>query len=227
MNNSWKMIYGENLSGSLSYFLNILNSLGHSKPDFPLPLDVGIFFLRIAEQGLLNVSIVDERIQEWFNKQSPEDAVLSYQQRVFVSLWSKQGEYGQIKKAHHDLFSIIAPHRPPSSSKYNLSIKNFLSKEHPLNHDLWSKSRCNEYRDILIVHQGIIDKWNTEPAIIKDILGWKEKIPFIVFTSGRGTPSELPLGVKFLPFSSLEHCLTGSRFEKFKLYRQLTSIISG
>lgn len=66
--------------------------------------------------------------------------------------------------------------------------------------------------DVLIVHQGIIDK---KPDIGRNFLSLKDTIPFIIVTSGRGMPEDIPAVAKFMPFSSMENSIMKQYHEKF------------
>ena len=73
--------------------------------------------------------------------------------------------------------------------------------------------------DILIIHQGILEKLlgSDKDEIGKFINELKDKIPFIVITSGRGSPSTLPEDGKLLAFSNIESFLLKTYPEKFLL----------
>ena len=77
--------------------------------------------------------------------------------------------------------------------------------------------------DILIVHQGILDKITnmSKDKIEEELSNLKEKIPFIFVTSGRGRPDEVPDGVKFVPFGIIESTLLQRPHSKLLLIKQL------
>lgn len=73
--------------------------------------------------------------------------------------------------------------------------------------------------DILIIHQGILDKMGLSDKkkageFLREI---KEKVPFVFITSGRGKPDNVPDNVKFLPFSSVDSFLLKEYPEKLLL----------
>ena len=117
---------------------------------------------------------------------------------------------------------------------------------------LWVNSGKEQIRpDILIIHQGILDKWvklcKINPTaddlaqIKKDdltesnpetkaktallIKALKKRIPFVVITSGRGKPREVPKGCSFLPLSSFDAGPRSCMYEKFPLVQQVLSIV--
>ena len=78
--------------------------------------------------------------------------------------------------------------------------------------------------DALIIHQGILDEAeisNYTHFVIK----LKDKVPFVIITSGRGRPPTLPYGIKFLPFSVIEGFLIKNYPEKPLLCKILMRIV--
>jgi len=85
--------------------------------------------------------------------------------------------------------------------------------------------------DILIVHQGILDKIQkiknkSKEEIESILLDLKEKVPYIFVTSGRGKPESIPAGVKFIPFSIIESTLLQKPHSKYLLVKQLLGGLS-
>ena len=102
--------------------------------------------------------------------------------------------------------------------------------------------------DILVIHQGILDHWAkqcTNPVSDADIAlfdrkerkditkarigllikALKEKIPYVVVTSGRGRPPQVPAGCSFIPLSSFDVAPRSSMYEKFPLVQQVLAIV--
>jgi len=83
--------------------------------------------------------------------------------------------------------------------------------------------------DVMIIHQGILDKVMKNPTkeklsiLLKNI---KEKIPFVIITSGRGEPENIPVDAKFLAFSNIETFLLKDYPEKFLLSQIAMKITS-
>lgn len=78
--------------------------------------------------------------------------------------------------------------------------------------------------DVLIIHQGILDKiFNSQDERNAYIGKLKERIPFIVITTGRGKP-DIPKGTKFLPFAIVEDCLLSKPPSKFLLTQNLMNL---
>jgi len=78
--------------------------------------------------------------------------------------------------------------------------------------------------DVLIIHQGILDKiFNRQEERDAYVDKLREKIPFIVITSGRGKP-DVPKGTKFLPFAIIEDCLLSKPPSKFILTHNIMNL---
>lgn len=82
--------------------------------------------------------------------------------------------------------------------------------------------------DILIIHQGLLDKMDTidKETIADRFRQLKEFIPFIYVTSGRGRPDTIPEGVKYVPFGIIESTLLQKPHSKLLLTKQLLGGIS-
>lgn len=85
--------------------------------------------------------------------------------------------------------------------------------------------------DMLIVHQGLLDKLLPESiahddlrlAVFLELL--KAIIPCVVITTGRGTPANIPSGAHLLPFSTIESTLFKQYPEKMTLIDTVMNIL--
>lgn len=83
--------------------------------------------------------------------------------------------------------------------------------------------------DALIVHQGMLDKIirnKSERSIDDFIKEIKKTIPFVLVTSGRGKPDNIPDNAKFLAFSNIESFILKEYPEKFFLTQMLMKVVS-
>ncbi len=97
--------------------------------------------------------------------------------------------------------------------------------------ELWPNTGDNT-ADFLVIHQGLLDKWCTEhsksdkkEATKHLIRKFKQKFPFVLVTSGRGRPDEVPPATRFIPVSSFATDMQQDRYEKFTLIVQAFSIL--
>ncbi len=197
--------YIEAASGSLSYFSELQNPTEYGK-------------LKLVENGLLRVLIIDERLQEWANELStaPDTKYISnlYQMRLLIGFLEKVSSNGQKDNKQ--------PYEAILDGNGQFILKGGMTTNHNLKCGFDRDLKIDSI-DVLIIHQGILDKWCNEKKVDlnKVIFNWKDKIPFIIVTSGRGRPENIPHNVKFLPFSNIEMCIAGQYFEKLTLIKQI------
>lgn len=80
--------------------------------------------------------------------------------------------------------------------------------------------------DILIIHQGLLDKWlpgemKTSAGVDFFLDSLKEYFRYVVVTTGRGKPANIPLDARVIPFSCIESFL----FQKYPEKLLLTDTI--
>lgn len=206
------VFYGEGLSGALSYWSTLVEAVA----DMCLARSIR-FILSLTEQALLRTYLVDERVQDWYGGLNTEMAGSLIQQRVFVAFLGSPTQYNQRKKPGHNLYATVNVSAQGIVARFSDNdIMKLITTTRPIRNKL----------DLLVIHQGILDKWKPSGAgLAQAMLEWKDSVPFLVITSGRGVPSNLPPGVKFLPYSAVESCINGAYFEKLTLVRQVNSII--
>lgn len=84
--------------------------------------------------------------------------------------------------------------------------------------------------DALIIHQGIIDKWfpalaHSSECMEKALDALRHIFPYVVITTGRGTPANIPSGARVLPFSTIETTLFKKYPEKLVLVDTIMGIL--
>ena len=236
-----QVLYGEAFSGDCSYFTGLesaVKSADHEK------------LLRFVETGLLRVVLIDERIQEQFGKASLEHLMSVSQQGVMIGYLDSIDEYHQIKPSEYLSTAgyVVVKVAKPDKGKSDKDFEVGTELERTGTIELWPldtegermtderKERCSavlpfskdtivtDNIDILVIHQGIIDKWKekdpnyTTGALIKAL---QMKFPFVVITSGRGRPADVPKGVKFLPLSGFSLGPNKKQYEKHPLIQQM------
>lgn len=212
---SWKKdrsapIYSENLSGTLSQWVSIETTLKNPTSSRALG-----HFLSLVETAIIRIGIADERFQEWWSKLSKREAGFLMQQRLIATFWEKHGQYAQSSPPSHNLWAKYDPNTGE------------ISWSQDGGEVLWAEGQRGI--DLLIVHQGILDEWQSANVhqYTQRVLNWKNYIPYIVVTSGRGRPENVPFGVRFLPFAGVEACMVGANFNKMNLLRQIAVIREG
>lgn len=189
-------LYSEPLSGSQTY-LNALSNLSGDDTQW---------VMRLAENGLLRIAIIDERV------------------RAFIA---EHGE--EIKRTYASMHIAVVDTSLPPTIKADEAVLPDLMKlpfiVDPGDDDF----------DLVVIHQGIIDKWwpgKHGKDEVRDILhslrnptGGGSR--FVVVTTGRGRPDSIPDNEKVLAFSSVEAFLFKRYPEKLNLVNSLMNILPG
>lgn len=200
-------IYAEALSGSQSY-LNTLSRLRENAPNSFAQIT------RLAENGLLRILIIDERVCNFL---SPRPEMIKAYSAM--AIWAVN--------VNTDSSNGI------EMENVNVTTSSLLKK--PIINDFNDKGDISlgfpsKVFDILIIHQGIIDKWWSKAVhnaenVGKIIAALQKTIPYVVITTGRGRPDNIPGSAKVLPFSSIESCLFRRYPEKLTLLNTVMNIL--
>lgn len=195
-------LYSEPLSGAQNY-LNALSNLSHNDAQWAM---------RLAENGLLRIAVIDERVYKFISDHGEEIRKTYASMHIAVVDTEKKPCYTPEDAEFPDL------------SKLDFAVRNEMDADF----------------DLVVVHQGIIDKWwpnNHGKENVAKILnslrnpggGAGIAFPqrFVVVTTGRGRPDNIPDTEKVLAFSSIEACLFKRYPEKLNLVNSLMGILPG
>ena len=197
-------LYAEALSGSQSY-LNALANFSWSPPPSgtdPRPE----LIVRLVENALLRVLIIDERVCN-FLKVRPKELEACRKMRIFAVDVDKQGPFNTADDT--GFVTVVKPHPGELAQNECFGIE------------------AGKF-DVLILHQGIIDKWVSkhDPEKVGNLLEAFEKvIPYVVVTTGRGRPDNIPPNARVLPFSTIESTLFRKYPEKLVLVNTVMNIL--
>lgn len=228
-------VYLEPLSGSQSS-LKLLTNMGDG--DYAL-------MTKLVESGALRLAIVDERVANFLCKHP--DLMPTYRaMRISVwgcecnhastvaieNVWTKDGMVPVPEfffDAVNKVVSVVEQF-PAECAGVNIKIIVdqiciALQKSHTIIIEKYSTAF-----DALIVHQGMIDKWlpnMAHTAIHEEIFlaVLKRLIPYVVVTTGRGRPANIPDTARILPFSSIENALFKKYPEKMLITDTLMNIL--
>jgi len=164
-------------------------------------------FLQLLENSFLRFLIIDERFAEHQHDRSD----------VYEKL--------RISTA----YSVTLGEDEAARKKNQVTIVDNKESE-----TLWlsssSKELVDENYQVLIIHQGVLDKLfeknrrkESGKRLLRDLA---TIIPVIVVTSGRGEPDDVPEGTLFLPFSNIEASLLSSSPEKLRLTKNVMQLKS-
>jgi len=216
------LIYSERLSGAQNYF----NLLSHVPEDHYIASKI---VLQLIENALLRLLVVDERVTEYLVKNSNLSEPFQYAK---ISVPTVVQRTNNSKYDDGDFVSLTQHIRIPNVEKDKKEYSEFVQKNAECGKwiilDGAGKNINGSKYDILLIHQGVLEKLiDTDKNRIEHFVRQLQKdIPFVIITSGRGSPSTLPDHVKFLPFSNLDSTLRKQYPEKFILTQLLMRIFA-
>lgn len=195
-------LYSEPLSGSQTY----LNALSNLSPDDSQ------WAMRLAENGLLRIAIIDERV------------------RAFIAA---HGE--DIRKTYESMhIAVMDTEQVPTINADKTEFPDLMKLPYAV------KNADDTDFDLVVIHQGIIDKWWQNKHGKKDVASLLRTLRapedssrgtapprFVVVTTGRGRPDNIPDNEKVLAFSSIEAFLFKRYPEKLNLVNSLMNILPG
>lgn len=221
--NGCRALYVEPLSGTQTY----LSQLTKVKNDLGLQM-------RLIENGLMRILVLDERVAKFLREHQKEVGphYKAMNINVIDDKWVESGS-----KADSDpdgFFSGYTMAVTEALKKYAQNVMT-MSKKSEVKNDKEDPSIPEEIKnifgdiDILIVHQGILDKWFTDLKSVegmKHLLeGFKRLVKYVVVTTGRGTPENIPEEAHLLPFAVVESTLFKKYPEKLILTDTIMNVL--
>lgn len=201
-----EFFYSEQLSGMQSFFSMLNNYMCN------LTAGDARLFVRMAENALLRILIIDERVSKFLTNHPS-------MRTVFLNMNISATDFSETKNRTKDLLGI-------KEDDFDIDLEKLpLFPEYPEGH---SKTMLEKKWDILIIHQGVIDKWfsrHSKTEVGKLIGNLQNKVMYPVITSGRGRPDNIPEHIKVLPFSVIESTLFSSCPEKILLTSTIMNLL--
>ncbi len=205
-------IYAEALSGSQSY-LNALSRLvvasGEDKTG-----DRYAAVARLLENAFLRILIIDERVMNFVKERSSSEMIKTF---INMGIWVADVENRGIP------FTDIAA---ACDKLYRLDYRGLSEDVKEVASTCLNVPR-NTF-DVLVIHQGIIDKWwerHDKEEVEKVLRDIRKSIPRVVVTTGRGRPENIPDTEKVLPFSVIESSLFRGYPEKLILVNTIMNLL--
>lgn len=208
-----KHLYVEPLSGSQSY----LNRLSvYSRDDF-IKSEGSKALLRtqLIENALMRILIVDERVSRFLR--SHEKSRLIFRA---MNIWCldetgtvTDGSLLQEAEKSKGQLLVMSHNAAMDKDKFTAFLKVV---------EVAQRSGEKGRFDILIIHLGVLDKWCKDASSVsgmEDVIDrLKRVVDYVVITTGRGTPANIPPCTRILPFSTIESTL-------FKLYPEKMTLV--
>ena len=222
--------YLEPLSGTQTY-LNQLFSIGETQFDL---------LARLVENALFSILIVDERTREFLENHPTKKTTFS-NIGIFVANDKKVADEleilnsgGHIEECNDSISDGFVTLSTKTVYDVGCLYKNENESENKdeIRESIINrvKERFNNKYDAIIIHQGIIDKWipgasHSEKKVKKFIDGLKRAFKYVVITTGRGTPANIPDSGRVLPFSTIQTTLFKQYPEKLILTDAIMNIL--
>ena len=209
--------YLEPLSGSQNYLnalLDMANRAAGTKGSALEDRDWQMI-VKLIESGLSNIWIIDERVKE-FAKEHPE--VGETFRHIGISASDEDDEV--VGRLFKDFIGKESQERDE-----NQNVNDWESENR--------QESTGAKHQILIIHQGIIDKCLQgvqSPDRVAEFLKFlveKKLIRYVVITTGRGKPANIPDIARILPFSIIESTLFKKYPEKMLLVDAIMGILPG
>ncbi|MBQ3288729.1 MAG: hypothetical protein IJH50_04895 [Kiritimatiellae bacterium] len=218
------MVYAEPLSGTQTY----LNTLGQlvGNPECSRETIYSVT-VTLMENALSRVLIIDERTADFLKQH-----VLSKQTYAHMGVWVLDDKTVE---------GCASPQKSSDNTEWSPNVEQALLSASDIgggiltdgvNRDDGDGEEARRWSkfDIVIIHQGLIDKWLPASAHgasgVEDLLErLKERVPYVVITTGRGTPSNTPASARILPFSVIEKTMFRQSPEKMILVDTVMNIL--
>ena len=221
--NNDKMLYLEPLSGTQSYLYELMQ----------LPEDDSAvrMLTKIYETGLSRVLIADERVSK-FLRSRPDEIKTLCRMGVWCVDETKFGASTKINEKAPPI-EMIDSLIELNKDAFEKLISDVVNNRLPPQMNLISNNVRNREQlkfDILIIHQGLIDKWlpqsgTSSEKVSSFIRALRHYVPYVVITTGRGTPANIPDSARILPFPVLETTLFKKYPEKMVLVDTIMNIL--
>ena len=221
--------YLEALSGTQSY-LSTLEKI--SNKDYPL-------ISRLVENALLRILIIDERTREFLEK---HDSMMLRFENMGIFVANDKKVDAELELLEKGCFALeVETNDAVSSGFVNLrssvifdirdGYKRYEDPQAAKRKAIEAaKVRFSGKYDAIIIHQGIIDKWlpgasHDPQKVAAFIQSLKSVFHYVVITTGRGTPANIPHSARVLPFSTIQTTLFKQYPEKMILTDAIMNIL--
>ena len=218
-----QMLYQESLSGTQSYIYDLIqyqNKTGSQK-----------ISTKLYENGLARVVIIDERVSK-FLRDRPEMIKTFCHMGIWCVDETNFSDHGSNFHNAIDSLETFGSLLVLDKAQIDEFINSLKNESSTSDGETGKKSdeKGRKVFDVLIIHQGIIDKWLSHAGadskkVEEFIERLKEEIPYVVITTGRGTPANIPDSARILPFSIIEATLFKKHPEKLVLVDTIMSIL--
>lgn len=235
-------IYVEPLSGTQSYLSQMRDLVSNKHSTEIATTEVPktyLFIAKLVECALMRILIVDERMSRFVNNHSALTLATLSLMNIFVGddktvtdeLEAHQ-KAKRIRRKSTDVLSFNSGGLVELDTESITLLRSAIRNEDDKGlQDVYRRLESfHERFDVLIIHQGILDKWfhgvvsnSGKMAVLYD--SFKKVFPYVIITTGRGTPANIPNMARVLPFSTIETTLFRKYPEKLVLVDAIMNIL--
>ena len=214
------MVYAEPLSGTQTYLNTLEQLVANHECSKENIFSVAALMM---ENALARVLIIDERTADFLRQH-----VLSKRTYAHMGVWVLDNK--TVEGCEH-------PQKLPENKEWLPDVEQALLSASEIGVGIFAnEGNCEEEKkrwekfDIVIIHQGLIDKWlptssHNSLGVEKLLERLKKRVPYVVITTGRGTPSNTPDAARILPFSVIEKTMFRQSPEKMILVDTVMNIL--
>jgi hypothetical protein len=231
-------LYIEPLSGTQSYFSQMRMLMEDKQTNGTAAQR--LFQSKLVECALMRMLIIDERVSRFVNNHS--DLTLATFALMNISVADDKLVTNELESRRNgtrytgtDLAEKIE-FTPRGLVKLDAvgieKLRTAIRENDTVALDELAKryQPFNASFDVLIVHQGILDKWFqdlvSDDRTMSDLYdAFKKVFPYVIITTGRGTPANIPDMARVLPFSTIETTLFRKYPEKLVLVDAIMNIL--
>lgn len=189
---------------------------------------------RLVENALLRILIIDERVFKFLSIRPRSLSKLSR-----MNVWAVNTNMTQSEESGGEGKTESTKETCDVKDGGNHKTRSCLT----VNWDHWKRvnedgkgeaAGCQQLLpagvfDVLVIHQGIIDKVLGNKCTKKQVELMLERlkkvVPYVVITTGRGRPTNTPASARILPFSCVERYLFQEWPEKFLLVNAIMNLL--
>ncbi len=216
--------YQEALSGEQSYFSQIVQLYNNASENVE-------FAVRFVESALMRVLLIDERVCEYMEKSNSDkflkQGIWAINTTKFFKDLQITANGGSAEIGYHVKNCEESALLEFDPAKFN-NFRNGVEKNSNEAYDSEKFKIFNNF-DMIIIHQGMIDKClpSKSPKSIERFLKWlKGQCPYVIVTTGRGTPANIPSTARILPFASIQSTLLKNNPEKLVLVNTVMNVLT-
>lgn len=220
-----RLVYAESLSGSQLYLAQLQEMIELDQDDSRSRM----LQTKLVECALLRILIIDERVSHYV-KSHPEASETFA--RLNISVLDESNATAGIPNDKSCVSGALLTLPPQALDGLRHAVGQCKNEDAFRDAIVGLRNWVSElpHYDVLIIHQGIVDRWFPKLTHDSKLMTCFYKVlrkPFtyLIITTGRGRPATIPDRARILPFSTLEETLLKEHPEKLLLVDSIMNIL--